>query len=168
MIIYRDRISHDEVCSDAFPMKEVEDGMILEFEGKKITLGPVKVDTGANASAEEEEEGTDDQSQTVINIVHSCNLCETGFDKKGFLAYIKTYMKDLKAVLEKDKPDRVDAFMKGAQPVVKKILENFGEYTFYTGESMNAEGMMVLMYYKEGEEIPRFWIWKDGVRTEKV
>jgi len=43
--------------------------------------------------------------------VHSFRLQSTGFDKKGFLTYLKGYMK---AVKEKLPADQVPAFEKGA------------------------------------------------------
>jgi len=168
MIVYRDILSGDEVCSDAFPFSEVEDGMIYEFVGKKITIDAVNVDTGANASQEEQEEGADDQAAQVINVVYSCKLQETQFDKKSYMAYIKGYMKAMAEKLASTNPSRVDAFKAGAQAVVKKILGDFDNYFFYLGESMDPEGLVVLMYYKDGEDIPRFWVFKDGVKAEKV
>jgi hypothetical protein len=48
------------------------------------------VDIGANASAEEPgDEGADDTATQVLDIVHSFRLNETGFDKKGYLTYLK-------------------------------------------------------------------------------
>lgn len=49
----------------------------------------VPADTGANASAEEADEGVDDQVVKVNNIITSFRLQSTSFDKKGFLAYLK-------------------------------------------------------------------------------
>ena len=46
-------------------------------------------DTGANASAEEQEEGAEDSAETKIDVVYSFRLNETGFDKKGYLTYLK-------------------------------------------------------------------------------
>lgn len=46
-------------------------------------------DTGANASAEEAEEGVEDQAQQVNNVVSSFRLTNTSFDKKGYLTYLK-------------------------------------------------------------------------------
>lgn len=46
-------------------------------------------DTGANASAEEADEGTEDAEIKVNNIVHSFRLQSTQFDKKSFLGYLK-------------------------------------------------------------------------------
>lgn len=46
-------------------------------------------DTGANASAEEAEEGVEDQDVRVNNIVSSFRLQSTSFDKKSYLTYLK-------------------------------------------------------------------------------
>lgn len=46
-------------------------------------------DTGANASAEEAEEGVEDQAVKVNNIVNSFRLQSTTFDKKSYLTYLK-------------------------------------------------------------------------------
>jgi hypothetical protein len=46
-------------------------------------------DTGANASAEEAEEGAEDGVEQVIDVVYSFRLNQTGFDKKGYLTYLK-------------------------------------------------------------------------------
>ena len=47
-------------------------------------------DIGANASAEGgDDEGADDQAQTVIDVVHSFRLNETHFDKKSYLTHLK-------------------------------------------------------------------------------
>lgn len=47
-------------------------------------------DIGANPSAEEADEGVDESSQTVIDVVHSFRLNETSFDKKSYLSHLKS------------------------------------------------------------------------------
>jgi hypothetical protein len=47
------------------------------------------LDVGANPSAEEGEEATDDAAQQVIDVVHSFRLNETSFDKKSYLTHLK-------------------------------------------------------------------------------
>lgn len=47
--------------------------------------------TGANPSAEDAEEGVEDGTITVNNVVHSFRLQSTSFDKKSYLTYIKVY-----------------------------------------------------------------------------
>lgn len=56
------------------------------------------------------------------------------------------YMKAVKAALqEKNAPaETITAFEKGAQAYVKEhLLPNFKDFEFYTGESMNPDGMYV-------------------------
>jgi hypothetical protein len=60
-------------------------------------------------------------------------------------------MKTLKKALQEEgkTEDEVKAFEKRAQGLAKKILGNFKDYEFYTGESMNPEGMVALLNYRE-------------------
>ena len=60
----------------------------------------------------------------------------------------------LKKRLAEKNPDRVDIFMKGAQSRVKWMLENFKDLEFYTGESMNPEGMAIAVNYREDGMTP--------------
>jgi hypothetical protein len=47
-------------------------------------------DTGANASAEEAEEGVEDGAVQVNNVVNSFRLQPTSFDKKSYLSHLKS------------------------------------------------------------------------------
>jgi hypothetical protein len=47
-------------------------------------------DTGANASAEEAEEGVEDGAVQVNNVVNSFRLQQTSFDKKSYLSHLKS------------------------------------------------------------------------------
>lgn len=110
-----------------------------------ITEGALNVDTGANASAEGgDDDAVDDAAVQVNNIVSSFRLQSTSFDKKGYLAYLKGYMKAVKTKLQEKgaDADKITAFEKGAQAYVKeKLLPNFKDFEFYTGESMDPDGM---------------------------
>lgn len=60
-------------------------------------------------------------------------------------------MKAIKTKLQEEgkSEDEVKAFEKGAQTFVKeKLLPNFKDYEFYTGESMNPDGMIALLNYR--------------------
>ena len=59
-------------------------------------------------------------------------------------------MKAVKAKLGESNPERVDAFEKGAAAYAKKVVANFKNFEFYTGESMNPEGMIALLNYRVG------------------
>jgi hypothetical protein len=75
--------------------------------------------------------------------VNSFRLQSTQFDKKSYLTYLKGYMKTLKAKLqEKGKSEEeIKDFETKAQGYAKKIIANFKDFDFYTGESMNPDGM---------------------------
>ncbi|KAL2124067.1 hypothetical protein VTJ04DRAFT_432 [Mycothermus thermophilus] len=170
MIIYKDIITGDEVLSDSYDIKEV-DGVVYEADGAMITVKKgVDVDIGANPSTEEGDEELEDGEERVINIVNSFRLQQTQFDKKSYLTYLKGYMKTLKAKLqEKGKSEEeVKDFETKAQAYAKKIIANFKDYDFYTGESMNPDGMVVLLNYREDGTTPYVIVWKHGLEEMKV
>jgi len=170
MKIYKDLISGDELLSDSFPMVLLEDA-VYEVQSKmtkKVESG--NYDIGANASEEGagDDEGFESSEQTIDALVDASRLQLTQFDKKGYMAYIKTYMATLLTKLKDTNPDRVSAFQKGASAFVKKVLGDFNNYDFYTGESMTIEAMVVLKSYKEDGITPYFYFFKDGLLEEKV
>jgi hypothetical protein len=95
-------------------------------------------------------------------------LSPTTFDKKSYLAYIKGYMKKLKAKLQETKPERVEAFEKGAQNYVKKVIGSFKDWEFFTGESMDPDGMVALLNYREDGTTPYLVMFKDGLEEVKL
>lgn len=173
MLLYRDVITGDEMFSDAFKITEIDD-MAFEVDCKMVSMkSGVDVDIGANPSAEEGGDdagpsGEDGGAATVNNVVYSFRLSETQFDKKAYMTYIKGYMKTVKAYLTANKPDRLAVFEKKIQPLVKKILENFKDYECYVGESMNPEGMVGLLNYRDDGVTPYFTFFKDGLKEEKL
>jgi hypothetical protein len=169
MIIYKDIITGDEIISDSYNLKEI-DGVAYEADCSKITIGGETFDTGANASAEEQEEGAEDNVETKIDVVHSFRLNETGFDKKGYLTYLKGYMKAVKEALKNKGADEetIKEFEAGAQKFAKKIIANFKDYEFFTGDSMNPDGMIVLLNYREDGVTPYVTVWKHGLEEMKV
>lgn len=94
---------------------------------------------------------------------------ETSFDKAGFSAYFKEYMKKLLAHLQANKPDRVEPFKNGGRDFFKWVLANFDELTFYTGQNYDMENTIVMSYYKnEEDEAPTFIYVMDGLKSYKV
>jgi hypothetical protein len=170
MIIYKDILTDDEIISDSYDLKLV-DNIVFEADCAMITEEAVHVDTGANASAEEADEGVEDAAVKVNNIVHSFRLQSTSFDKKSYLAYLKGYMKAVKGAMQERgaAPEEITAFEKGAQGYVKeKLLPNFKDFEFYTGESMNPDGTIVLLNYREDGVTPYIIVWKHGLKEMKV
>jgi len=169
MIIFKDALTGDEIISDSYDLKEV-DGVAYEVDCEMIVEGAVQVDTGANASAEEAEEGLEDTAIKVNNVVHSFRLQSTSFDKKSYLTYLKGYMKAIKKHLQEagKSEDEVKDFETKAQSFAKKIIGNFKDWEFYTGESMNPDGMIVLLNYREDGTTPYIVAWKHGLTQMKV
>ncbi|CAO2626055.1 Translationally-controlled tumor protein [Lemmus lemmus] len=152
MIIYRDIISHDELFSDIYKIREIADGLCLEVEGKMVSP---------------EGEGTESTVVTGVDIVMNHHLQETSFTKEAYKKYIKDYMKSLKGKLEEQKPERVKPFMTGAAEQIKHILANFNNYQFFIGENMNPDGMVALLDYREDGVTPYMIFFKDGLEMEK-
>lgn len=121
--------------------------------------------TGDGEGGDAPEEAVDDSSYEVIDVVDAFRLESTVYDKKAYMAHIKEYMKAVKGYLQERKPERVPIFEKAAATYVKKILENFSNYGFFTGENCNPEGMTVLYEEKDGKTYMIYW--KDGLRAEK-
>ncbi|GAA5936950.1 Tma19p [Sporobolomyces koalae] len=167
MLLFQDIITGDELLTDAYDLKEVDD-VVYEVDAQMITIKEGDVDIGANASAEEAAEELAEGEISVNNIVHSFRLTETSFDKKSYLTYLKGYMKTIKAKLQESNPDRVPVFEKAAAAYAKKIVANFKDYQFYCGESMDPDGMVVLLNYREDGTTPYLTYFKDGMKEQKI
>nr|ACI67204.1 Translationally-controlled tumor protein [Salmo salar]ADM15989.1 Translationally-controlled tumor protein [Salmo salar] len=159
MIIYKDIITGDELFTEVYKITEVCDGMLYEVQGK-LTSRSEDVDgalIGANASAEGGDEGSEASTVSGVDIVLNSKLQETSaYNKKAYQSYIKGYMKAVKAKLEEQGSKRVQAFMAGAPAAVKMILGNLDKYQFFTGESMNCDGAIGLLDYREDGVTPFF------------
>jgi len=175
MKVYTDVFTGDELLSDSYPMKVVDD-VYYEVEGKNITIshdidealiGGNKAPEGGEASAEEAGAGYESSATTGINVVLNHKLVETPFDKASFKDWIKTYSKKLKEHLQENSPDRVQTFQTGMTKVAKEILGKFDEYRFYLGENMNIDGLVVLQFYRGDSLTPVFIYFKDGLKEEK-
>ncbi|QDS77591.1 hypothetical protein FKW77_001800 [Venturia effusa] len=169
MIIYKDILTDDEIISDSYDLKEV-DGVVYEANCSRITIGAENIDIGANASAEEATEEVEDTAQTVIDVVHSFRLNETQFDKKGYLSYLKGYMKKVKEALKAKGADEatIKDFETKAGAYAKKIIGNFKDYEFLIGEKMDPDGMVILLNYREDGVTPFVTVWKHGLTEMKV
>ncbi|KAA6388004.1 MAG: putative Translationally-controlled tumor protein [Streblomastix strix] len=166
MRIYKDIFTNDEMCSDAFPLKLIS-SVVMEIEAKMIKEGVGDIDIGANPSSEEAEDAIQDDVVMVNNVISVFHLQETPFDKKSFMTYIKAYMKRIKEYLEKNKPERVAGFMADIQDFVKDILKRFDDFQFFTGEQMDPEAGIAIMFYKEDGITPYFYFFRDGLKEEK-
>lgn len=168
MLIFKDIVTGDELLSDAYDITTV-DNVVYEVDSTLINIKPgADVDIGANPSAEDGDDALEDGMITTNNVVYSFRLQETSFDKKSYVTYIKGYMKKVKAELAEKNPEAVAVFEKGAAAYVKKIVANFKDYEFFTGESMDPDGMVVLLNYREDGTTPYLIYWKHGLSEDKV
>ncbi|XP_071991351.1 translationally-controlled tumor protein [Engystomops pustulosus] len=170
MIIYRDLMSGDEMFSDIYKIIEACNGLVLEVDGKIISRKEGSIDDaliGGNASQEIQDEQTEETVVSGVDIVLNHKLQETCFTKESYKQYIKDYMKAIKCKLEQNHPERVKPFMSGAAEKIKHILGNFKNYQFFTGESMNPEGMIALLDYRPDGTTPYLTFFKDGLEIEK-
>ncbi|OQV23321.1 putative Translationally-controlled tumor protein-like protein [Hypsibius exemplaris] len=174
MIIYKDAVTGDELFTDACKVKLVDE-CIYEVTGKYVTrkIGEDIVLAGANASQEEADEGTDEATESGVDVVLNNRLQEVPFlqDKKAYQGYIKDYMKALVKRVEEKNPADVEKFKANVQTAVKRILGSHANLQFYTGESMDAEkGMVVTVEYRDvdGTDTPILSFFKHGLVEEKV
>lgn len=110
--------------------------IFLKFQYETRKEGEVVLE-GANASAEECDEGTDESAVSGIDIVLNHRLVETGFaDKKGFTDYLKTYMKKvLKHLEENDRKAEIEEFKANINKVMKELMGRFKDLQFFTGKT---------------------------------
>jgi len=150
------------------------DNVIYEVYGKNITRkqGDVVIE-GFNPSAEEADEGTaDTDAESGVDVVLNHRLCETFafHDKKSYTLYLKDYMKKLIAKMEENKSDEIDVFKTNMNKQMKEILGRFKELQFFTGESMDCDGMVAMMEYRDqedGTQQPILMFFKHGLEEEK-
>jgi len=172
MLIYRDYVSGDEVCSDSFPMKLLHNDVIMEVDAANIRIdgGIDEALIGGNASAdgEDADAGADDGAVTGINVIINHKLNPTQFTKKDFKTYFGAWMKKAAKWIEENKgADRAAAFKKDGLEAFKKIFASFKDWDLYIGESMNPDGSIVFMNYREDGVTPYFWFFKDALEEEK-
>ncbi|XP_011865985.1 PREDICTED: translationally-controlled tumor protein homolog [Vollenhovia emeryi] len=171
MKIYKDLFTGDEMFSDTYKIKLIDD-VLYEVYGKLITRksGDIEI-AGFNPSAEEADDGTDEAVESGVDVVLNHRLQETfAFgDKKSYTLYLKDYMKKLVARLEEKSPDQVEVFKTNMNKVMKDILGRFKELQFFTGVSMDIDGIVGLMEYREinGDSVPVLMFFKHGLEEEK-
>ncbi|GMN62399.1 hypothetical protein TIFTF001_031477 [Ficus carica] len=167
MLVYQDLLSGDELLSDSFPYKEIQNGCLWEVEGKWVVQGAIDVNIGANPSAEgaDEDESVDDQAVKVVDIVDTFRLQEQpSFDKKQFVAWAKKFIKNLTDKLE---GERQEEFKKNIEGAIKFLLPKLKDLQFFVGESMADDSGLVLAYYKDGATDPTFLYFAHGLKEVK-
>jgi len=172
MIIFKDILTGDEMFTDSSKIKLI-DGCIWEIECKSVTrkLGDVALD-GANPSAEELDEGTDEAVESGLDLVLNQRLVETGFTKADYKNYLKTYTKALQEKWKENglSEEAIAEAKVKLTDAVKKVLKNLDDYQFFLGESTNPDGAVGLLEYRDSGdgEKPIMMFFKHGLEEEKV
>jgi hypothetical protein len=86
------------------------------------------------------------------------------YDKKGFMAYIKKYLKILTPLVPEE---RQATFKKDVEGAVKFLLSKLGDFQFFVGESMKDDSSTVFAYYKDGKSDPTFLYFADALKEVK-
>lgn len=73
------------------------------------------------------------------------------------------------AKLEENAPDQIEVFKTNINTVMKDILGRFKDLQFFTGESMDADGMLAMLEYRDidGVSTPILMCFKHGLEEEK-
>lgn len=169
MKIFKCIVSKEELLSDSYKIKEV-DGVIYEVDAAVKTLGTVDVNIGANASAEEPEEQLEEQSEKVIDIVHNFRLMKISHTKDSYKHHIRSYLKKVKQYLQANNTpeEEISKFEQGAKISAQRFMSNIKDYDFYTSQALEAEGMVILLNYRDDGITPYLSFWKHGLIEEKV
>lgn len=71
--------------------------------------------------------------------------------------------------MQKKSPDQVDEFKTNMTKQMKEILSRFKDLQFFTGESMDCDGMVAMCEYRDidGTQVPVFMFFKHGLEEEK-
>lgn len=71
--------------------------------------------------------------------------------------------------MEETNPEEVDKFKTNISKYMKDVLGRFKDLQFFTGESMDCDGMVALCEYRDidGQQVPVFMFFKHGLIEEK-
>lgn len=71
--------------------------------------------------------------------------------------------------LQEKSPGEVDVFKTNMNNSMKDILSRFKDLQLFTGESMDCDGMIAMLEYREidGDSVPILMFFKHGLEEEK-
>ena len=174
MKVFQDVFTNDEVLSDIYSAEYAYSDVIMKVKStykNKEDVGNVDIGCGnAFGGNEDDGEGGDGVAQEkVLDVVYNFNLTENPMSKPEFMAFIKNYLKNLKAHLEGNgKAARTEDFMKGAQEFIKFVVSKFDDFTFYLGSSESLDGAVIFSFWEdESAAGPVFYYFKDGYKEIK-
>mmetsp|Transcript_20949 Transcript_20949/g.34549 ORF Transcript_20949/g.34549 Transcript_20949/m.34549 type:complete len:182 (-) Transcript_20949:193-738(-) len=161
--VYRDVFSGDELISDAFPIRFVEN-ILLEATAKPILIEEEILSASPNASAPHVSRT---ESRLVLDIVHAFHLHEVKLDSREFATYMRSYIKRVTLYLNNTDPSRTDLLKTGGPAFVRRILADFQDCLFFKGESHDSEGGLVVLCYEADGVTGRMYYLRDGLKPDR-
>jgi len=188
MIIYIDRITGDELCSDALAPRLGAHG-ILECESMRVVANEGDIDIGrgdhfGGGDADEEVEDNKEIEYT-LNIVKNHGLKKIQLTPKEYKSCVKAFWAALKERLKKDVDDAEEGSFEKKQAkkafksfktnfeglrewVTNTVLPNFDDFDFYVGDSNSYEGFIIPARFIGESVTPTFYFFLDAVKEEKI
>ena len=161
--VYSDVISGDEMISDSYPHKMINENTTMEVMGRYVKKGGDQIQIASDDVMDDDDEG-----ETVVDIVDTFKLNEINLSKKEFMVWAKGYLTKVNNKLQETNPDRIPDFKKGSTATVKLIVSKFAEFQIFTGQSIDMDGALGFAYQKEQtDEGPTFLFLVDGMKGEK-
>merc|ERR1719430_255609 len=134
--------------------------MMINENGTAIDVGGGGNHFGGETT---DETPLDDGEVVVNNIISTGGLVEVEFKKKALVEWAKPYLASVKTRLEKERPERVQPFMVGAQAFVQMLIKEHDEYVIYVNSAMDYEGALAFARFEEGATVPKFYFFRDGL-----
>jgi len=172
MKVYKCILTDDEMFTDSFKIEETEH--FYKIKAKNVSLSN-KVDEsafGANPSAEDAAEGTEDTDTTGLDVAVMNRLdFQAPFgDKKTYQSYFKDYLKSLTEKIKEDYPDKdMAAWKNNIQGAFKEACGFIKDADCYIGQSGYGLVALVNWVVLEGDtdDTPIFYFYKAAIKEEK-
>ncbi|KAJ5087309.1 hypothetical protein N7456_010925 [Penicillium angulare] len=134
--IYKDIVTGDEMFSDAFNIQDIND-VVFEVDCALVDAAVALLPPPAYSIRQENLFGS------LRNYIHAV---EAKLQERG------------------DAPEEIANFHKGlAAYVEQQIVTHIKDFEFYIGASLNSDGMVALLNYREDGVTPYFTFWKHGL-----
>ena len=169
--LFRDRFSGADMFSVAQPYKLMPDNdavfVVQSQVIKKNASGEVDIGCGRQFGGKNEEDDEPvalaEGEVLVNNIVETYGLQEITFTKKDFTLWLKPYLGKIKSALEASRPERLPAFMSGAQKFAQQIATTFDDWCFFVNSANDYEAMICFAKYEGESTVPQFYFIRDGL-----
>ncbi len=85
-----------------------------------------------------------------IDVVERFQLNEVTMEKADWGTYVKKYVKRVKRTIEEDNNnERIPDYKEGATALAHFLMKNYANIILYQGRSMDRNGAMGYLYFKD-------------------